>query len=141
MGLPIQVSSLTFMERCHRPTESKVHYLSLMEGCHKPADPRFYENGHNFFVRTPNEVKRSALGEYQVGDKKEQSARCRTVPRCIAITPKVTELEDAEGQSKKAMELTIGRIAKWIGDPDLLRRMVLRITFFGDYKYMSEFLV
>ncbi len=23
---------------------------------------RFYENGHNFFVRTPNEVKRSALG-------------------------------------------------------------------------------
>ena len=22
---------------------------------------RFYENGHNFFVRTPNEVKRSAL--------------------------------------------------------------------------------
>ena len=23
---------------------------------------RYYENGHNFFVRTPNEVKRSALG-------------------------------------------------------------------------------
>ena len=22
---------------------------------------RLYENGHNFFVRTPNEVKRSAL--------------------------------------------------------------------------------
>ena len=41
-------------------------------------------------------------------------------------SPKVTELEDAEGQSKKAMELTKGRIAELIGDPDLLHRMVLR---------------
>ncbi|WMV45600.1 hypothetical protein MTR67_038985, partial [Solanum verrucosum] len=74
--------------------------------------------------------------ENQVGDRKKQSARRRTVPRCIAITPKFTELEDAKGQSKKAMELTKGRIAKWIGNLDLLRRMVLRIIFFGNYKYM-----
>uniref|UniRef100_M1DDV2 Uncharacterized protein n=1 Tax=Solanum tuberosum TaxID=4113 RepID=M1DDV2_SOLTU len=45
MGLPVQVSSLTFMERCHRPTESKVHYLSLMEGCNKPADPSRFSAG------------------------------------------------------------------------------------------------
>uniref|UniRef100_M1A3C6 Polyprotein protein n=1 Tax=Solanum tuberosum TaxID=4113 RepID=M1A3C6_SOLTU len=51
------------------------------------------------------------------------------VPRCSAISPKVTEPEDAEGQSKKAMKLTKGRIAEWIGDPNLLRRMVLRSTF------------
>uniref|UniRef100_M1DS17 Uncharacterized protein n=1 Tax=Solanum tuberosum TaxID=4113 RepID=M1DS17_SOLTU len=36
-------------------------------------------------------------------------------------SPKVTELEDAEGQSKKAMELTKGRIVELIGEPDLLR--------------------
>ncbi|WMV25227.1 hypothetical protein MTR67_018612 [Solanum verrucosum] len=41
----------------------------------------------------------------------------------------VTEREDVEGQSKKAMELTKGWIVKWIGDPDLLRRMVLHNIF------------
>uniref|UniRef100_M1DS88 Integrase core domain containing protein n=1 Tax=Solanum tuberosum TaxID=4113 RepID=M1DS88_SOLTU len=41
-------------------------------------------------------------------------------------SPTVTELEDAEGQRKKAMKLTKGRIAELIVDPDLLRRMVLR---------------
>jgi len=66
----------------------------------------------------------SPEGENQVGDRKEQSVRRRTVPRCIAIPPKVTELEDAKGQSKKAIELSKGRIAEWISDPDLLRRMV-----------------
>uniref|UniRef100_M1DUI9 Integrase core domain containing protein n=1 Tax=Solanum tuberosum TaxID=4113 RepID=M1DUI9_SOLTU len=40
-------------------------------------------------------------GESQVGDRKEQSASRRTVPRCSAIMPKVTELEVSEGQSKK----------------------------------------
>ncbi|WMV50049.1 hypothetical protein MTR67_043434 [Solanum verrucosum] len=50
------------------------------------------------------------------------------VSRCSAISPKVTELKVVEGQSKKAMELTKGRIAEWIGDPDLLCRMVLRST-------------
>uniref|UniRef100_M1DC34 Uncharacterized protein n=1 Tax=Solanum tuberosum TaxID=4113 RepID=M1DC34_SOLTU len=32
MGLPVQVSSLTFMERCHRPTDSKVHYKLVWKG-------------------------------------------------------------------------------------------------------------
>uniref|UniRef100_M1AKL1 Uncharacterized protein n=1 Tax=Solanum tuberosum TaxID=4113 RepID=M1AKL1_SOLTU len=45
------------------------------------------------------------------------------------ISPKVTELEDAEGQSKTATNMTKGRIAEWIGDPDLLRRLVLRSDF------------
>ncbi|WMV24592.1 hypothetical protein MTR67_017977 [Solanum verrucosum] len=71
----------------------------------------------------------SPEGENQVGDRMEQSTSCRTVPRCSVRSPKVTEREDAEGQSKKVMELTKGRIAEWIGDPDLLRRMVLRSIF------------
>lgn len=71
----------------------------------------------------------SLEGENQVGDKKEQSLSHRMVSQCSGISPKVTELEVAEGQSKKAMKLTKGRIAEWIGDPDLLRRMVLRSTF------------
>uniref|UniRef100_M0ZZI2 Uncharacterized protein n=1 Tax=Solanum tuberosum TaxID=4113 RepID=M0ZZI2_SOLTU len=61
------------------------------------------------------------------------------VPRCSVISPKVTELEDAEGQSKKAMELTKGQIAEWIGDPDLLRRLDLLSTFFDTYKYLFQF--
>uniref|UniRef100_M1DDP2 Uncharacterized protein n=1 Tax=Solanum tuberosum TaxID=4113 RepID=M1DDP2_SOLTU len=68
-------------------------------------------------------------GENQVSNEMEQSACHRTVPRCSVRLPKVTELEDAEGQSKRAMELTKGRIAEWIGDPDLLRRLVLPNIF------------
>ncbi|WMV40681.1 hypothetical protein MTR67_034066 [Solanum verrucosum] len=60
----------------------------------------------------------ASKGENLVDERKEQSASRRTISRCSAISPKVTELENAEGQSKKAMELTKGRIAKWIGDPD-----------------------
>ncbi|WMV18451.1 hypothetical protein MTR67_011836, partial [Solanum verrucosum] len=48
----------------------------------------------------------SFKGENQVGDRKEQSASLRMVPRCSARSPKVTELEEVEGQRKKAMELT-----------------------------------
>jgi len=43
------------------------------------------------------------------------------VPRCNIRSPKVTNMEDAEGQSKKAMELTKGRIVELISEPDLLR--------------------
>jgi len=71
----------------------------------------------------------SLEGESQFGNKKEQSACRRVVPRCSVGSPKVTELEDAEGQSRKAMNMTKGRIAELIGDPDLLRRMVLRNIF------------
>uniref|UniRef100_M1DS08 Uncharacterized protein n=1 Tax=Solanum tuberosum TaxID=4113 RepID=M1DS08_SOLTU len=71
----------------------------------------------------------SPEGENQVGERKEKSAIRRTVLRCSVGSPKVTELEDAEGQSKKAMNLTKGRIAELIGDLDLLRRMVLRSIF------------
>ncbi|WMV41175.1 hypothetical protein MTR67_034560 [Solanum verrucosum] len=62
----------------------------------------------------------SPEGKNQVGQRKEQSANRRVVPRCSARPPKVTDLEDAEGQGKKAMELTKGRIAELIGEPDLL---------------------
>uniref|UniRef100_M1DJN1 Uncharacterized protein n=1 Tax=Solanum tuberosum TaxID=4113 RepID=M1DJN1_SOLTU len=68
-------------------------------------------------------------GENQFGERKEQSACRRVVPRRIVRSPKVTALEDAEGQSKKALKLTKGRIAELIGDPDLLRRMVLPSIF------------
>uniref|UniRef100_M1DHI4 Putative plant transposon protein domain-containing protein n=1 Tax=Solanum tuberosum TaxID=4113 RepID=M1DHI4_SOLTU len=43
----------------------------------------------------------------------EKSIR-RTIPRCSSISPKITELEVVEGQSKNAMELIKGRIAEWI---------------------------
>ena len=44
--------------------EKKMRWVNSNFGLWKlPFLPdRFYENGHNFFVRTPNEVKRSALG-------------------------------------------------------------------------------
>ncbi|KAG5590884.1 hypothetical protein H5410_041398 [Solanum commersonii] len=45
-----------------------------------------------------------------------------------------TKPEDAKNQSQKAMELTKGRIAEWISDPDLLRRMLqmqLYLRVFG----------
>jgi len=49
--------------------------------------------------------------ENLVGEKMEQSASHQTVPRCSAISPKVTEPEDAEGKRKMAMKMTKGRIA------------------------------
>ncbi|WMV32582.1 hypothetical protein MTR67_025967 [Solanum verrucosum] len=39
----------------------------------------------------------SPEGENLVGERKEQLASRQTVPRCSAISPKVTEPEDAEG--------------------------------------------
>ncbi|KAG5631829.1 hypothetical protein H5410_003546 [Solanum commersonii] len=46
-----------------------------------------------------------------------------------ASSPKVTELEDDEGQRKKVMELMKWWITEWISDPNLLRQMVLHSTF------------
>ncbi|WMV09207.1 hypothetical protein MTR67_002592, partial [Solanum verrucosum] len=60
---------------------------------------------------------------------RERSSR-RAVPRCSAISPKVTELEDVEGKIKTAIQMNKGRFAKGIGDPDLLHRVVLRSTIF-----------
>uniref|UniRef100_M1DW29 Uncharacterized protein n=1 Tax=Solanum tuberosum TaxID=4113 RepID=M1DW29_SOLTU len=57
-------------------------------------------------------------GENLVGERKDKSASRRTVSRCSAISPKVTEPEDVEGKSKMAMEMTKGRSADWVGDPD-----------------------
>ncbi|WMV41930.1 hypothetical protein MTR67_035315 [Solanum verrucosum] len=78
--------------------------------------------------------------ENQVGNRKKQSASHRTVLRCSAISPKVTELEDAKGKSKTAMKMTKGRIVDWVGNPDLLRRLDLRSTLFDNYKYLFKFL-
>uniref|UniRef100_M1DTG2 Uncharacterized protein n=1 Tax=Solanum tuberosum TaxID=4113 RepID=M1DTG2_SOLTU len=63
----------------------------------------------------------SPEGENQVGERKDQSASHRTILRCSVRLPKVTKLEDAEDQGKKAMELTKGQVTELIGDPDLLR--------------------
>ncbi len=80
----------------------------------------------------------SPEGENQVGERKVQLVCRRVVPRCSVGSPKVTELEDAEGQSKKAMELTKGWIAELIGDPDLLRRMVLHNIFLATINTFSN---
>ncbi|WMV18938.1 hypothetical protein MTR67_012323, partial [Solanum verrucosum] len=63
----------------------------------------------------------SPEGENQFCKRKKQSVCHRVVPQSSVKSPKVTELEDAKGQSEKAMELTKVRIAKLIGDPNLLR--------------------
>uniref|UniRef100_M1DMK2 Uncharacterized protein n=1 Tax=Solanum tuberosum TaxID=4113 RepID=M1DMK2_SOLTU len=60
----------------------------------------------------------SPEGENLVSERKEQSASRRTVLRCSAISPKVTEPEDAKCKRKTAMKMTKGQIADWIGDPD-----------------------
>ena len=62
----------------------------------------------------------SPEGENQVGERNEQSVDRRVVPRCSVGSPKVTELEEAEGQGKKARTLNKG----WIAEPNLLRLMV-----------------
>uniref|UniRef100_M1DEC7 Polyprotein protein n=1 Tax=Solanum tuberosum TaxID=4113 RepID=M1DEC7_SOLTU len=65
----------------------------------------------------------------QVGERKKKSAIRQGIPRCRVRSPKVIDLEDVEGQEKKAMELTKGQIAELIGEPDLLRRVALRNIF------------
>ena len=50
------------LEKKRRRVNSKNGYWKL----HSLPD-RLYENGHNFFVRTPNEVKRSELGSLLIG--------------------------------------------------------------------------
>ncbi|WMV08197.1 hypothetical protein MTR67_001582 [Solanum verrucosum] len=55
--------------------------------------------------------KRSVLspeGKNQVGDEKEQSACCRTVPRSSTISLNDSERENAEGKSRKAMTRSKG---------------------------------
>uniref|UniRef100_M1D9T3 Uncharacterized protein n=1 Tax=Solanum tuberosum TaxID=4113 RepID=M1D9T3_SOLTU len=42
---------------------------------------------------------------------------------------KVTDLEDAECQGRRTMEMTKGRLAEWFSEPDLLHRVTLRSTF------------
>ncbi|WMV13977.1 hypothetical protein MTR67_007362, partial [Solanum verrucosum] len=43
--------------------------------------------------------------------ERSKSADRRVVPRCSVGSPKVTDLEDAEGQCRRAMEVTKGWIA------------------------------
>uniref|UniRef100_M1DNW1 Uncharacterized protein n=1 Tax=Solanum tuberosum TaxID=4113 RepID=M1DNW1_SOLTU len=73
---------------------------------------------------------------YQALKEKIKSARERSSRRfaerfrdAVIGLPKVTELENVEGQTKKAMKLTKGRIAELIGDPNLLRLMALHNIF------------
>uniref|UniRef100_M1DQM7 Uncharacterized protein n=1 Tax=Solanum tuberosum TaxID=4113 RepID=M1DQM7_SOLTU len=82
---------------------------------------------HNFEGRKSSVP--SLEGKNQVGERKEQSAYHRVVLRCRVGSPKVTNLEDAEGQGRSAIVMTKGRIAEWFGEPDLLRRVTLRSTF------------
>uniref|UniRef100_M1DL43 Uncharacterized protein n=1 Tax=Solanum tuberosum TaxID=4113 RepID=M1DL43_SOLTU len=56
--------------------------------------------------------------ENQVGEIKEQSVSRRTIPQCSTSSANATELEVVEGQCRKAMNQTKGRIAEWIGDPN-----------------------
>ncbi|WMV08767.1 hypothetical protein MTR67_002152 [Solanum verrucosum] len=71
----------------------------------------------------------SPEGRNPIGKRKEQSADRRVVLRCNVGLPKVTNLEDAECQGRRSIEVIKGWIAKLFGKPDLLRRVTLRNTF------------
>uniref|UniRef100_M1DYG8 Polyprotein protein n=1 Tax=Solanum tuberosum TaxID=4113 RepID=M1DYG8_SOLTU len=68
----------------------------------------------------------SICGEKQVCDRKDSRRVAKRFRDAVFRSPKVTKLENAEGQRQMVMELTKGRIAKWIGDPDLLREGVTK---------------
>ncbi|KAG5589976.1 hypothetical protein H5410_040490, partial [Solanum commersonii] len=85
----------------------------------RPEDRLNHWASHQMAIVSPNVPMCQAL--------KEKIKSAIKMSSC-AISPKVTELEVAEVQSKKTMELTKGQIAEWIGDPDLLRRIVFRST-------------
>uniref|UniRef100_M1DHV1 Uncharacterized protein n=1 Tax=Solanum tuberosum TaxID=4113 RepID=M1DHV1_SOLTU len=74
------------------------------------------------------------VAEWPPSRLKFQCACRRVVLRCSIGSPKVTELEDAEGQRKKAIDLTKGQIAK----PDLLRQMVLCSIFLATINTFSN---
>uniref|UniRef100_M1DFC0 Uncharacterized protein n=1 Tax=Solanum tuberosum TaxID=4113 RepID=M1DFC0_SOLTU len=80
-------------------------------------------------TKQTEEVKKRKFGRNQVVDKKGQSANRRTVPRCKERSPKVTDLEDAECQGKKAIEKSIGRFTEWFDEPDLLGLVAIRGLF------------
>uniref|UniRef100_M1DXG4 Uncharacterized protein n=1 Tax=Solanum tuberosum TaxID=4113 RepID=M1DXG4_SOLTU len=80
----------------------------------------------------------SPKGQNQFDERKEQSACHLVVPRCSVGSPKLTEVEEVEGQSKKAKKLTKGRIADLIGEPDLLHRMALRSIFLATINTFSN---
>ncbi|WMV46602.1 hypothetical protein MTR67_039987 [Solanum verrucosum] len=50
----------------------------------------------------------SPEGVTLVSERKKKSAGGRMVPRSSAISPKVTELENAKGKSKTAMKMNKG---------------------------------
>ncbi|WMV09744.1 hypothetical protein MTR67_003129, partial [Solanum verrucosum] len=94
--------------------------------------------------RAERRKKRDVLsleGESQAGERKEQLEDHRVVPRCSIKSPKVIDLEDSEGQCKKAMEWTkkayhqVDRQARLTTPNDPSQHI------FGDYKYIFEHLI
>ncbi|WMV30404.1 hypothetical protein MTR67_023789, partial [Solanum verrucosum] len=71
----------------------------------------------------------SSRGKNQVSEETEQSADLRVISRSQDRSPKVTDLEDAEYEGKRAMEDTKGRLTEWFGKPNLLRRLTIHNTF------------
>ncbi|WMV24232.1 hypothetical protein MTR67_017617 [Solanum verrucosum] len=59
----------------------------------------------------------------------------------VLYGPKLQNMRMIKAKEKRVMEMTKGRIAELIGEHDLLRRVTIRSTFFGDYKYIFEHLV
>uniref|UniRef100_M1DIX5 Integrase core domain containing protein n=1 Tax=Solanum tuberosum TaxID=4113 RepID=M1DIX5_SOLTU len=84
-----------------------------------PASPKVSSDSDGIYATHLTTSKR----KNQVGERKEQSAVRRVVLRCSVGSPKVTDLEDAEGQSRRAMEMTKGRITEWFGELGLLHRV------------------
>ncbi|WMV13625.1 hypothetical protein MTR67_007010 [Solanum verrucosum] len=90
-------------------------------------------------IISPKVLVCQALKE-KIKSTRERSSRCvaEWFHDAVIGSPKVIELEYAEGQIKKAMELTKGRIAELIGDPELLRRMDFRSIFLATINTFSN---
>lgn len=60
---------------------------------------------------------------------------------CGVRLPKVTHRKNAESQGRRAMKMSKGWIAECFGEPDLIRRVTLRNTFFMTVKNIIVHLV
>uniref|UniRef100_M1DSY5 Uncharacterized protein n=1 Tax=Solanum tuberosum TaxID=4113 RepID=M1DSY5_SOLTU len=122
--------------RLGRPSRPPLWLQDFAFGLRNKAWPLICKNEQSELKERRNEglVIAKSIWRKSSWREKGQSACHRVVPRCSVGSPKVTELEDAEGQSKKAMELTKRRTR---------RSRLTTLTgpsqhIFGDYQYIFK---
>uniref|UniRef100_M1DKU2 Putative plant transposon protein domain-containing protein n=1 Tax=Solanum tuberosum TaxID=4113 RepID=M1DKU2_SOLTU len=152
-GCPVDISPATISHFLYGPTTGHSWSLNIAKFDYRwdivwsGTFQRNAEQQEAVLLWLASSSVPSPEGKNQVGERKEKSADHRVVPRCSVGSPKITDLEDVEGQGREAIEVTKGRIAEWFGDPDILRRARLTSLsnssqhIFGDYKYIFEHLI